>query len=45
MKHTSWTNQILDLLQPTLSQAMVAVVNRQGNVDFQITRGMSGVSL
>ncbi|MCL4267723.1 MAG: UxaA family hydrolase [Anaerolineae bacterium] len=41
----AWANQLLDLLRRTLSQTMIPAANRQGNVDFQITRGMFGVSL
>lgn len=40
-----WANQLLNLLRRILSQTMVPAANHQGNVDFQITRGMSGVSL
>jgi hypothetical protein len=41
----SWSHQLLDLLVQTLSRQYIPAANRQANVDFQITRGVLGVSL
>jgi altronate dehydratase len=40
-----WAGQLLELVQLTLSQTIIPITNRLGNTDFQITRGVSGVSL
>ncbi|MBX3059852.1 MAG: UxaA family hydrolase [Anaerolineae bacterium] len=40
-----WAGQLLDMLLNTLSQEIVPVATWHGNVDFQITRGVTGVSL
>jgi altronate dehydratase len=40
-----WSQQLLGLVLQTLSRRYVPAVNRQANVDFQITRGVLGVSL
>jgi altronate dehydratase len=40
-----WANQLIDLLADTLTGVYVSRQNRQENVDFQITRGLLGVSL
>jgi hypothetical protein len=40
-----WSQQLLDLLVQTLSHQYTPAVVRSGNVYFQITRGLLGVSL
>lgn len=43
--HHDWSCQLLDLVLQTLSRSYVPAANRQANIDFQITRGVRGVSL
>ncbi|MBP3967308.1 UxaA family hydrolase [Paenibacillus lignilyticus] len=40
-----WPNQILELSKQTLEHAYVPLLFKQGNIDFQLTRGFLGVSL
>jgi altronate dehydratase len=40
-----WTDQILQLLARVISHQYTPRLQRQGNIDFQITRGLLGVSL
>ena len=40
-----WSHHLLNHLLNTLSRRYLPAANRQANVDFQITRGLLGVSL
>jgi len=42
---TEWTNQILNLICSVLSRQYIPKPYKYGNIDFQITRGLLGVSL
>ena len=41
----TWAKQMMDKLQATLSGRYVPSSSQQANVDFQVTRGILGVSL
>jgi altronate dehydratase len=43
--HEDWSRQLLDLIAGTLSQRYTPRLSALGNTDFQITRGLLGVSL
>lgn len=40
-----WANQILDLSKQVMEHAYTPRLHKQGNIDFQLTRGFLGVSL